>query len=56
MEVYVDNTKTIKETALTIIHQATHAKINKPKTKELECFKNEYKHQEIDRINHQEYN
>ena len=47
--VYADNTKTVKETALTVIHEATHAKINKPNTKnqELECYKNEYRHQGI---------
>ena len=50
IHVYVDKTKTIKETSLTIIHEATHAKINKPNSKnqELECFKNEYRHQGIE--------
>ena len=47
--VYADNTKTILETALTVIHEATHARINKPNTKnqELECCKNEYRHRGI---------
>ena len=47
--VYADNTKTILESALTVIHEATHAKINKPNTKnqELECYKNEYRHKGI---------
>lgn len=48
--VYADETKTTKETALTVIHEATHARINKPNTKnqELECFKNEYQHRGIE--------
>lgn len=35
--------KNIKETVSTIIHETTHARINKPNTKnqELECYKNE---------------
>lgn len=47
--VYADNTKTISESALTVIHEATHAQINKPNTKnqELECYKNEYRHKGI---------
>lgn len=47
--VYPDNTKTVLESALTVIHEATHARINKPNTKnqELECYKNEYKHKGI---------
>lgn len=47
--VYVDRTKTVNETALTIIHEATHAKIDKPNTKnqEFECFANEYRHRGI---------
>lgn len=47
--VYVDNTKTVFESALTVIHEATHARINKPNTKnqELECYKNEYRHKGI---------
>lgn len=50
IHIYVENTRTIKETSLTVIHEATHAKINRPNTKnqELECFKNEYKHQGIE--------
>ena len=36
----------MKDAALTVIHEATHAKINKPNTKnqELECFLNECRH------------
>ena len=47
--VYADNTKTVLESALTVIHEATHARINKPNTKnqELECYKNEYRHKGI---------
>jgi SPP1 gp7 family putative phage head morphogenesis protein len=47
--VYADNTKTVAESALTVIHEATHARINKPNTKnqELECYKNEYRHKGI---------
>lgn len=47
--VFADNTKTILESALTVIHEATHARINKPNTKnqELECYKNEYRHRGI---------
>lgn len=46
IHIYADHTKTIKETTLTVIHEATHAKYNRPNTKnqELECFKNEYRH------------
>ena len=34
----------------TVIHEATHAKINKPNTKsqELQCYVNEYRHQNIE--------
>lgn len=48
--VFVDRTKTIKETACIIVHEATHAKINQPntKTQELECYKNEYLHRKIE--------
>lgn len=37
------------EKTLTLIHEATHAKIRKPNSKnqELECFINEYKHKGI---------
>ena len=47
--VYADNTKTVFESALTVIHEATHARINRPNTKnqELECYKNEYRHKGI---------
>lgn len=47
--VYVDNVKTLKETTCTVIHEATHAKINKPNTKNQEfiCYANEYKHKGI---------
>lgn len=33
-----------------MIHEATHAKINKPNTKsqELQCYVNEYRHQNIE--------
>lgn len=50
IHVYVENTKTVLDTALTVIHEATHAKINKPNSKnqELECFKNEKLHQGIE--------
>ena len=43
IHIYADNTKSIKETVSTIIHETTHARINKPNTKnqELECYKNE---------------
>lgn len=49
INIYADNTKTIRETAITVIHEATHAKINKPNTKdqELQCYMNEYRHQNI---------
>mgnify|MGYP006956595782 CR=1 FL=1 len=30
INIYADNTKTVRETAITVIHEATHAKINKP--------------------------
>ena len=47
--VYVDNTKTLSETTGTVIHEATHAKINKPNTKNQEflCYANEYRHKGI---------
>lgn len=50
INIYADNTKNVRETAITVIHEATHAKINKPNTKnqELECYMNEYRHQNID--------
>ena len=50
IHVYAENTKTVLETALTVVHEATHAKINRPnsKTQELECFKNEKRHQGIE--------
>lgn len=46
INVYADNVKKVKDAALTVIHEATHAKINKPNTKnqELECFLNECRH------------
>jgi len=51
-EIYIfpDNTRTVYETTLTVIHEATHARINKPNTKnqELECFKNEYRHKGVE--------
>ena len=50
INIYADNTKTVRETAITVIHEATHAKINKPNTKnqELQCYMNEYRHQNIE--------
>ena len=50
INIYADNTKTVRETAITVIHEATHAKINKPNTKsqELQCYVNEYRHQNIE--------
>ena len=44
--VYVDVTKTVKETTLTVIHESTHAKINAPNTKNQEfiCYINEELH------------
>jgi len=50
IHVYADNTKTVLDTALTVIHEATHARINRPNSKnqELECFKNEKRHQGIE--------
>lgn len=50
IHVYAENTKTVLDTALTVIHEATHAKINRPNSKnqELECFKNEKRHQGIE--------
>lgn len=46
IRIYADKTKTVHETALTIIHEAKHAEINRPNTKsqELLCFIEEYKH------------
>lgn len=45
--VYCDETKTIKETALTVIHEATHRKLGSKATfdEEVECFKAERIHQ-----------
>ena len=42
--------KSVRETAITVIHEATHAKFNKPNTKsqELQCYVNEYRHQNIE--------
>lgn len=50
INICVNNTKTVKQTASTLIHEATHAKINKPNTKnqEFECYCNEYRHQGIE--------
>ena len=50
INIYADNTKNIKETATTVIHEATHVKINKPNSKnqELECYMNEYRHRGIE--------
>ena len=47
--VFVDNTKSVNETACIIVHEATHAQIDKPNTKnqELKCYKNEYMHRGI---------
>lgn len=47
--VFVDNTKSVNETACVIVHEATHAQIDKPNTKnqELKCYKNEYMHRGI---------
>lgn len=47
--VFVDNTKSVNETACIIVHEATHAQIDKPNTKnqELKCYKNEYIHRGI---------
>lgn len=50
INIYADNTRNIKETATTVIHEATHVKINKPNSKnqELECYMNEYRHRGIE--------
>ena len=47
IRVYCDVTKTTEETALTIIHEATHRKLGAKGTfdEEVECFKAELKHQ-----------
>ena len=45
--IYCDVTKTAKETAISVIHEATHRKMGGSLTKdeEVECFKNELLHQ-----------
>ena len=47
IRVYCDVTKTTKETALTVIHEATHRKLGSKGTfeEEVECFKAEVLHQ-----------
>ena len=44
--IFCDKTKTTKETALTVIHEATHRKLggNNSFEQEVECFKAEYMH------------
>lgn len=45
--IYCDKTKTIKETAVSVIHEAMHRKLGSTSTKaeEIECFKAELVHQ-----------
>ena len=47
INIYCDVTKTTKETALAVIHEATHRKLGAKGTleEEIECFKAELKHQ-----------
>ena len=46
IKVYVDETKTIEETASTIIHELTHRKLGSTNTRkeEVRCFINEHMH------------
>lgn len=48
--IYCDVTKTIKETAVTVIHEATHRKLGSKATfeEEVECFKAELLHEKKD--------
>ena len=50
IRIFADKTKTVHETALTIVHEAKHAEIDRPNTKdqELLCFMEEYKHDKKD--------
>ena len=50
IKIYCDETKTIKTTALTVIHEATHRKLGGKGTfnEEVECFKAEEKHKKGD--------
>lgn len=47
--VFVDNTKSVNETACIIVHEATYTQIDKPniKNQELKYYKNEYMHRGI---------